>query len=576
MPVHNADIAGVFIEIADLLELQEDNPFRIRAYRRAARTILELGSDVKDYLESGGDLTELPGIGKDLAGKIREISDTGSVELLRKLRQQVPPGMPELLQLTGLGPKRIRKLHQELGISSLEDLSGAIREGKVRNIPGFGEKTEQRMRKSVEARKSAGRRFLLSTASQYALPLAEWLRNIPGVKRVEIGGSFRRGRETVGDIDILVAADGSSPVMDRFVRYDEVREVLAHGATRSSVVLASGLQVDIRVVEEESFGAALHYFTGSKTHNIAIRRLGQEAGLKINEYGVFRGEKRIAGGDEKSVFRAVGLPWIPPELREDHGEIEAARRGRLPELVIRADLRGDLHMHTRATDGRNTLEEMALAAREAGLEYIAVTEHSRRLTMVHGLDVDGLRRQGEEIDRLNARLRGITVLKGIEVDILEDGSLDLPDSALDGLDLVVAAVHSRFNLPRAAQTRRLIRAVENPRVNILAHPTGRLLLEREPYDADFERVIRRAVETGCILEVNAHPERLDLSDSHCRLVRDAGGMVAVSSDGHSTSDFRNLDYGVSQCRRGWIGPDRVANTRPLRELKKLLRRRRAQ
>jgi len=377
-------------------------------------------------------------------------------------------------------------------------------------------------------------------------------------------------RETVGDLDVLVAAAVGGPVTERLLAYDEVKSVLARGQTRSSVTLKSGLQVDLRVVPDVSFGAALHYFTGSKAHNIAIRRLGQARGLKINEYGVFRGTRRIAGDTEESVYRAVGLPYIEPELREDRGEIEAARRGELPRLLALADLQGDLHLHTRATDGHHSIREMALAARAAGLSYIAVTEHSRRLTVARGLDPQRLLKQMDEIDRLNDTLSGVTVLKGIEVDVLEDGSLDLPDSVLKGLNLVVGAVHSAFTLPRRRQTERILRALDNRYFTVLAHPSGRLLGERDAMDADWLRIIRAARQRGCFLELNAQPDRLDLDDVHARMAREEGVLVAVNSDAHSTFDFAHLRYGVGQARRAWLEPKDVLNTRGLRDLRRLI------
>jgi DNA polymerase (family 10) len=379
-------------------------------------------------------------------------------------------------------------------------------------------------------------------------------------------------RETVGDLDILATASDAAAVIERFTHYDEVKEVLSAGTTRASVLLKSGLQVDLRVVAPASYGAALHYFTGSKAHNIAIRRLAQARGLKINEYGVFRGDERIAGEDEASVYASVGLPYIEPELREDTGEIEAARAGRLPHLVELGDLKGDLHAHTRATDGHDSLRDMALAAKKLGFEYLAITEHSRRLTVAHGLDPQRLLQQCDEIDRLNGEGLGITLLKGIEVDILEDGSLDLPDDVLGRLDLVVGAVHSRFDLSRARQTERILRAMDHPHFTLLAHPTGRLIEEREPYDVDMPRILRHARERGCFLELNAHPERLDLIDSHCRMAREAGVLVSINSDAHSTFDFANLRYGVGQARRGWLEKADVLNTRTLATLRPLLAR----
>jgi DNA polymerase (family 10) len=572
MPIHNADIAAIFEEIADLLKIEGANVFRVRAYRNAARTLQELGRDVRAMVRREEDLTELPGIGDDLAGKIKEIVDTGRCAALDKLHKQLPPAITELLKIPGLGPKRVKALYHELDIHTVEQLQRAVRDHRVRALPGFGEKTETHIAESLQVHTGGAGRFKLVTAAQYAEPLAAHLRAIAGVHQVVVAGSYRRARETVGDVDILVTAEAGSPVMERFIAYDEVAEVLAHGPTRGSVVLRCKLQVDVRVVEPASYGAALHYFTGSKAHNIAIRRLGQEKGLKINEYGVFKGDRRVAGATEESVFKAVGLPFIPPELREDHGEIEAARAGRLPRLIEPGDLKGDLHAHTKATDGHNTLEEMAEAAKQRGFEYLAITEHSRRLTIAHGLDSVRLAKQIDEIDRLNERLKGITLLKGIEVDILEDGGLDLPDDLLGRLDLVVGAVHSRFELSRAKQTERILKAMDHPHFTLLAHPSGRLIAKREPYDVDMPRIIRKARERGCYLELNAHPERLDLLDTYCQAARDEGVLVSINSDAHGVLDFDHLRFGVGQARRGWLEAKDVLNTRSLAELRPLLER----
>jgi len=572
MPVVNATIAAVFEQIADLLDIQGANPFRIRAYRNAARTIGGLGSDVKALLAQGADLRDLPGIGDDLAAKIREIVETGKSAFLERLQKEVPPAVAELLRIPGLGPKRVRALYEDLDVQSLEQLLRAARDGRIRELPGFGKKTESRIVEAAQAQLSKVRRFKLAVAAQYAEPLIAYLRAMPGVGKVVAAGSFRRMRETVGDLDVLATAQPSVKVMERFVRYEEVREVLSHGDTRGSVVLKSGLQVDLRVVAPDSFGAALHYFTGSKAHNIAIRRLAQASGLKVNEYGVFRGALRIAGDTEQSVYACVDLPYIEPELREDRGEIEAGRTGHLPNLVEMADLKGDLHAHSRASDGHDSIRDMALAARAHALSYLAITEHSRRLTVARGLDPVRLARQIDEIDLLNPELSGITVLKGIEVDILEDGSLDLPDSILSRLDVVIAAVHSKFNLSRARQTDRILKALDNPQVSMLAHPTGRLIDEREPYDADMPRIIRKARATGCHLELNAHPERLDLLDTHCRMAKEEGVLVSVNSDAHSVHEFDNLRFGVGQARRGWLEKRDVLNTRTLGEVRKLLKR----
>ena len=564
MPLHNADIAAVFEEIADLLELGDENPFRIRAYRNAARVVGSLSLDLAARLAEGAELPKLPGIGADLGGKIREIAATGSCKLLEQLRRKFPAGITALLALPGLGPKRVRALH-EARIDSLEDLRRAARAGRLPALPGFGEKTAQRIVAAAEARLVAPRRFKLAVAAQYAEPLAKYLGAV-------VAGSYRRMKDTVGDLDFLVVSSKPEEVSARFVRYPEVREVLAQGTTRSSVRLASGMQADLRVVPRQSYGAALHYFTGSKAHNIAVRKLGIERGLKINEYGVWRGEKRIGGETEESVYAAVGLPYIEPELRENQGELEAARRGELLRLLELSDLRGDLHAHTSASDGHNTLREMALAAKARGLEYLAITDHSRRLAMAHGLDPRRLEQQMAEIDVVNRELRGITLLKGIEVDILEDGSLDLPDSILSKLDLVVAAVHGGFGLSRARQTARVLKALDNPHVSILAHPTGRLLGEREACELDMLAVVRKAKRRGMALELNAHPDRLDLNDVHCRMAKDEGVLVAVGSDAHGVDGFEVLRYGVGQARRGWLEKKDVLNARPLAKLRSWLAR----
>src|SRR5574340_464486 len=572
MPVHNADITAVFTEIADLLEIQGANPFRIRAYRNAARILGDLPQEARLRVERGDDLTRLPGIGSDLAGKISEIISTGHCSLLDRLRRELPPAVTGLLKIPGLGPKRVKALYNDLDVQTIEQLHRAAQDGRIRTLHGFGEQTEQNILQAVEAHVTQNRRFKLATAAQYAEALRAFLQAVPGVQQAVVAGSFRRMRETVGDLDILVTATPDSPVMQRFTAYDEVAEALSAGETRASILLKCGMQVDLRVVAQQSYGAALHYFTGSKAHNIAIRRIAQQLGLKVNEYGVFRGAQRIAGDSEESVFRAVGLPYIPPELREDRGEIEAARANRLPKLVELADLRGDLHAHTQASDGHDSLRDMALAAKALGLEYLAITEHSRRLPVAHGLDPLQLARQCDEIDRLNTELKGITLLKGIEVDILEDGSLDLPDAVLARRDLVVGAVHSRFDLSHARQTERILRAMDHPRFTLLADPSGRLIEKREPYDVDMLRIIRHARQRGCFLELNAHPERLDLLDSHCQSARDEGVLVSIDSDAHSILDLANLKFGVGQARRAWLGKADVLNTRPLAALRKLLRR----
>ncbi|MDX1489146.1 MAG: DNA polymerase/3'-5' exonuclease PolX [Acidiferrobacterales bacterium] len=572
MPIHNSDIAAIFDEIADLLEIEGANPFRVRAYRNAARTVQGLGRDAAALVEQEFDLTRLPGIGKDLASKIDEIVRTGRCEELTKLHNRTPAALSVLLKIPGLGPRRVAILHKELGINTPKQLLRAVRQGRIRELEGFGVKTEQRIREAIEAQLQKKARFLLRTATDYAQPLVEYLKQSKGVKDVVVAGSYRRCNETVGDLDILITATRSSPVMNDFVEYDEVKEVISHGKTRTTIILKCGLQVDVRVVARASLGAALQYFTGSKAHNIAIRRLGQQRDLKINEYGVFKGEKRVAGQTETSVYAAVKLPYIEPELRENRGEIDAARRGKLPKPVRLTDLKGDLHSHTRASDGKNTVAEMAQAARERGLRYLAITDHSKGLTVARGLNRRTLQEQLEEIDRLNDSLKGIELLKGIEVEILEDGRLDLPDAILAELDLVIGAVHSKFDLSSTKQTRRIVRAMNHSHFSVLAHPSGRLLEERKPYDVDMAQIIREASQRGCFLELNAQPQRLDLIDMYCQLAKDEGVLIAINSDAHQSTDFDNLCFGVGQARRGWLETKDVLNTRSLPALRKLLKR----
>jgi len=575
MPVHNSEVADIFNRIADLLDIKGENPFRVRAYRNAARAVGGLSRSVADLVQTGEDLTVLPGIGKDLAQKIKEIVETGTLPFLEKLRASLPPQLPELLKIQGMGPRKVKALYETLGISSPEELKRAAKEKRIRGLPGFGEKTEQGILEELERmeKRAAGKeRRMLAEVEPVAEALLAYLRQDKGVVSLEAAGSYRRRRETVGDLDILAACRKGNKAMERFVNYEDVEKVLSRGETRSSVLLRSGFQVDLRVVPRSSFGAALHYFTGSKEHNIAVRKLGVKKGLKINEYGVFRGEKRVAGRTEEEVYRAVGLPYIEPELREDRGEIEAAREGKLPRLVTLEDIRGDLHVHTRYTDGRYSPAEMAEAARLRGYAYIAVTDHSQKVRVAGGMDARGLRKQIEELDALNAKLQGFRVLKSVELDILEDGSLDLPDEVLEELDFVVASIHYHFKLPREKQTERIIRAMDNPLVNILAHPTGRLLSGREPYEVNLERVMEAAAERGCFLELNGHPERMDLDDIHCKMAKDMGLKVALATDAHRIDDLDFMRFGIGQARRGWLEPEDVLNTRDWEELAKLLKR----
>lgn len=567
MFIHNTDVAVIFNQIADVLEINGDNPFRIRAYRNAARMLNTLAASVQKMVEEKQDLKSLPGIGVDLAGKIIEIVTTGTCALREQLRHELPPAIHELLTVPGLGPKRVKALYRELNIQTVEQLYRAARDGEISHVPGFGRRVEQRILEAMQKRQSKAVRFGVAVAEQVAKSLITYFQSLKEAKKVEVAGSFRRRRETVGDLDILVSSPHPQQVTQRFAKFDGIAQVLAQGGTRASAVLRQGMQVDLRVVADVSFGAALHYLTGSKAHNIAMRTLAQERGLKMNEYGIFSGIRRIAGETETSVFNALGLPYIEPELREHRGEIAAAQAGRLPALVELTDLAGDLHVHTSATDGRDSLREMALEAKRRGLGYLGITDHSSSLAVAHGLDAAGLSRQIDEIDQLNAELQGITLLKGVEVEINEDGTLGLPRSILERLDLVIGAVHSKFTLSRKRQTERILRAMDHPCFTLLAHPSGRLLLEREPYDVDMYRIIRHARQRGCFLELNSQPDRLDLDDTCCMMAEKEGVLISVNSDAHSVFDFDNLRFGVGQARRGWLEKKDVLNTRLLDQLK---------
>lgn len=567
----NQGIAGVFDEIADLLDLRNENPFRIRAYRNAARSVRAYGADLGALLGQGRELPKIPGIGEDLAGKIREIVDTGTCALRDRLGRQVPHALVELLAVPGLGPKRVQRLYHELGVESPQQLYQAAKAGRLSSLHGFGARTQENLLRALETRLKAGGRMLLAEAAPAAERLVAHLRGQGGAREAVVAGSFRRMQETVGDLDVVATGDDLAALMQRFLSFADIDRVLASGPTRASVLLRSAMQVDLRVVGREAFGAALVYFTGSKAHNIAIRRRAQERGLKLSEYGVFRGRRRIAGETEASVYLALGLAEIPPELRENRGEIEAAERNSLPELVRPGDLKGDLHAHTEASDGLNSLEEMAQAASDAGLEYLAITDHSRHLTVARGLDADAVLKQAERIDRLNDKLEGITLLKGIEVDILEDGALDLTDDVLARLDVVVGAVHSHFGLPRAKQMRRLRRAMEHRYFTVLAHPLTRLIGERDALDIDMSELIGAARERGCALELNAQPARMDLPDVYCREAKERCVPVSINSDAHGTADFANLRYGLGQARRGWLGKMDVLNARNLADLRKYLK-----
>lgn len=570
MPVQNAEIAAMFDQTADLLEIEGENQFRVRAYRRAARTIEGLPQSVRSLLSAQQDLSELPGIGEDLAGKIAGIVQSGHFDLLDQLKKKLPGELGEMAGLPGLGPKRVKLLYDKAKVRTLDELRRAIKTGKLHGLPGFGPLTEKKLAAALE-KPVVQKRFKLAVAEAEAEALVAFLRN---EGRVVVAGSYRRRRDTIGDLDILVTSKHGAAVGEKLVGYDNVAEVLAHGPTRTTVMLRSGIQVDVRAVPEPSYGAALLYFTGSKAHNIALRGIANGRKWKLNEYGLFSGKRRIAGATEEEVYKKLGLAYIPPEMREDRGEIALAMKGALPRLVSAEDIRGDLHVHSDWTDGTVPIADMAAAAQACGYAYMALTDHSRRVAMAHGLDPAKVARQCREIEKLNAKLKGFTVLKGIEVDILKNGDLDLPDATLAHLDVVVASVHSFFDLPREAQTERIVRAMQNPYVSIIGHPTGRLIGEREPYDVDMDRITSAARDLNCCLEINAEPDRLDLNDVHAHMAKSKGVKIAISTDAHSVNAFKYMRFGIDQARRAWLTADDVINTRGLTQLRKLLVQRR--
>ena len=570
--MENPQIARVLEEVADLLELQNANPFRIRAYRNAIRTIEIQAAPLHRWLAQGRALTDLPGIGKEMAGHIRELIETGTLGFRDELLAAMPRSVLELMRLPGLGPRKAKKLWDELGIGSVDELEAAAQSGRIAAVAGFGAKTQERILAGIAEYRLHASRMMLAEAERYVEPLLAWLREIPGVLRLEVAGSYRRRCETVGDIDLLAIAAQPALVMQHFRGYAQIDQTLMAGDTRSTVVLGSGLQVDLRAVPPDCYGAALVYFTGAKEHNVKLRRRAVERGLRISEYGVFKvdpaaaGEgERTAGAEEAEVYAAVGLAWVPPELREDRGEIEAAAAGRLPHLLKLADLRGDLHMHSTWSDGRNTIEEMVAACAARGYEYMVISDHSKSLAMVGGLDAYRLKEQWKEIDEVRARHPEIRVLRAMEVDVLGDGALDLEDEMLAGLDLVLVSLHSRLDLPGPEQTARVLRALDHPAVDVFCHPTARLINRRKPVDMDVETVLRRAAERGVAVELNSSPSRLDLKDTHLRLARDLGCKVVVNTDSHRTRELDLMRYGVEQARRAGLEARDVLNTLPFED-----------
>ena len=573
--MENKDLARIFSEIADILEIKEDNSFRIRSFRRTAQILENLSFNAAPAAEEDVEkLGAVSGIGAGTIAKIQEIAQTGQCREHEELKAQIPRSLLTLLELPNLGPKKIALFWKSLNITSVDELEAAAVEEKLRQLPGLGEKSEQNILQAIENFRRSQGRFRLDDGMEVSQALIDHLKSAVTVRRVAASGSVRRRCETIGDVDILLTCQSPSEAMDAFVHYPGLRQVLARGDTKASVILSRGLQADLRVLDDNSFGAALQYFTGSKTHNVALRERARRMGYKINEYGLFRlsSDTRVAGEEEAEIYRFLELSFIPPELREDGGEIEEAAAGSLPDLIDCNHIRGDLHMHTQASDGQDSIEVMAAAAAKAGYEYIAITDHSKALAMVGGLDEKRLMHHMKEIDRIRAQNPGIEILKGIEVDVLGDGELDLENKALSQLDVVIAAVHSRFNLSREEMTQRICRALKNPFVNILAHPTGRILKRREPYPMDIEKVIRTACEHRVCLEINAYPARLDLKDTHCRMARNMGALICINSDSHGREMLRYMRYGVFTARRGWLQPGDVINTYPLERLKKVLKK----
>jgi len=566
----NAEIAQIFEQIAGMLSILDENPFKIRAYKKAALNILELDGDIEDRVEKD-DVTDIPGVGKDLASKVREYVETGDIEEFEKLQEKVPLEMTELLGILGLGPKTLALLYRELNVRSLEDLEKVLDGEEVLKFKGLGQKKVDEIKKGIPLLKEKRERTHLGVA----LPLAEEIKKqVEGIKGTEgtiIAGSLRRMRETIKDIDILTISDDTEKTVKEFTKMPFVKEVLASGSTKGSVIIKNGMQVDLRVVGPESYGGALQYFSGSQAHNVKLRGIAQKNGLRINEYGIFRDEEKIAGETEMEMYGSLDLPFIPPELREDRGEIEAAMDGKLPDLIELSDIKGDLHMHTTWSDGKASIEDMAKSAIKLGYEYIAITDHSPSSTIANGLSVERLKDKKKELTSVNKKMKGINILMGSEVDIKTDGSLDYPDEVLKELDVVIASVHSGFKMDRETITKRIAKALENPYVHALGHPTGRLINEREPYDVDIDRLIETALKYDKALEVNSSYLRLDLKDLHVKKAVEAGVKIIISTDAHRPEGLLQMRYGVGTARRGWVQKKDVLNALEFGELNEWLR-----
>jgi DNA polymerase (family 10) len=568
----NPEVAKILNEISVLLEM-DNVQFKPRAYEKAARAIEALEESVEEIYSKGGEkaLMEIPGVGASIAEKVGELIKTGKLQYYEDLKKKIPVDLESLYGIEGLGPKTIKTLYQQLGIKTIDDLEKAAREHKISKLPGFKEKTEQNILKGIEFAKKGKGRYILGFTLPLIRDIENRLKALPGVTRAIAAGSVRRWKETIGDADFLVISDNHQSVMDFFTSMPEVIDIISKGDTKSSVKLKTRMDVDVRVLSEENFGAALQYFTGGKDHNVALRRIAQEKGMKLSEYGLFKGDKQIAGRTEEEVYEKLGLDWMPPELRENTGEIEAAMDHRLPKLVEYNEIRGDLQTHTNWTDGANPVQEMAQEAHRIGREYIVISDHSKGLAMTGGLDEQMLLKQGEEIDKVNDKLRGIRVLKGVELNIQKDGSLDITDKVLEDLDVVGAAVHSNLNMDKEEMTKRVLKALENPNVDILCHPTERQIQKREAVQLDVERIIQAAKDTGTILDIDSYPDRLDLKDEYIKKAVQLGTKLGISSDSHSKIHLHYLELGIAQARRGWATAKDIVNTRKVDEFLKLVK-----
>jgi DNA polymerase (family 10) len=570
----NLELSRIFEQIAKILKIKGENPFKIRAYEKITLVLENLPIDIETIYQQGG-VSNIPGVGTGIAKKIEEFLTTGKLEYYEKLKETIPTGVIELLDIPEVGPKTAKLLYEQLEIDNIDKLEKAVREHQIKDLPGMGEKSETNILRGIELYKRRKERFLLGRALPLAEEMVESLSQLKETNKISFAGSLRRKKETIGDIDILVTSQNPEKIMKTFTSLPQVREILAEGPTKSSIITNDDLHIDVRVVEPISFGAALQYFTGSKAHNIKLRELALKRNLKINEYGVFEVESgnRIAGEKEEEVYQALNLPFIPPELREDRGEIEAAQENRLPQLIEYSQIKGDLHLHTKWSDGAHTIKQMAEAAKKIGYKYIAITDHSQSLKFAGGLIEERLREQVEEIQKLNQELKDFTILSGIEVDIKSDGSLDFSDEILSKLDVVIAAIHSGFKQESKIITERIIKAMQNRFVNIIAHPTGRLIGYRESYQVDINEMMEVAAKTGTILEINSYPERLDLNDIYCRMAKEKGVQLAIETDAHSIEGLTFMDLGVAVARRGWLEEKEVINTLPLDKLLKRLKNR---